>query len=388
MRTLLKWLLRVVLALAVVAVVLGIWKREQIMRLMAVNSLFTEEKIVGNFSNMNSAFLWAEMDRGDGPLAPLPEGPKATLPAQVAPWVEERQVTSLLVLKDGQIVSEDYFLGTSLDDRRISWSVAKSFLSALFGIAIEEGQITDLDAKVTNYVPKLKGTGYDDATIRNVLQMSSGVTFDEDYLDYDSDINRMGRVLALGGTMDGFAASIKDKDRAAGVKMEYTSIDTHVLGMVLREATGRSVIDLMQEKLVAPMGLEASPYYLTDGVGVAFVLGGLNLTTRDYVRMGQMFLQDGVLNGQQIVPKDWVRESTAASANTDADETGYGYQWWIPIGAAEGQFMARGIYGQYVYIDREAGVVIATTAADRKFREPGVGQQNVDIFRAIVKALE
>ncbi|MCD2261070.1 hypothetical protein, partial [Psychroserpens luteolus] len=106
-------LLRVVLALAVIAVVLGIWKREQIMRLMAVNSLFTEEKIVGNFSNMNSAFLWIEMDRGDGPVTPLPEGPKATLPAAVAPWVEARQVTSLLVLKDGEIVSEDYFLGTS-----------------------------------------------------------------------------------------------------------------------------------------------------------------------------------------------------------------------------------------------------------------------------------
>ncbi|WP_299192803.1 serine hydrolase [uncultured Litoreibacter sp.] len=387
MRSFLKWALRVVLVLAAIAIVAGIWKREQIMRLMAVNSLFTEEKIVNNFSNMNSAFLWAEMDRGDAPVTPLPKGEPATLPAETAQWIEERNVTALVVLKDGQIVSENYYLGTKPEDRRISWSVAKSFLSALFGIAEAEGKIPDMDALVTNYVPQLKDTGYADATIKNVLQMSSGVTFDEDYLDYDSDINRMGRVLALGGTMDDFAAAIKDKDRPAGEAMEYTSIDTHVLGMVLRAATGRSVVELMEEKLIQPMGLEASPYYLTDGVGVAFVLGGLNLTTRDYARMGLMFLQDGALGGTQIVPADWVRQSTAPSAKTAPGKIGYGYQWWIPTGSVEGEFQAQGIYGQYVYINREAGIVIAVNSADRKFREAGVSDGNIAMFRAITQEL-
>ncbi|MDA8747135.1 beta-lactamase family protein [Litoreibacter sp.] len=387
MRPVLKWALRISLALALIAVVLGIWKREQIIRLMAVNSLFTAEKIVENFSNMNNAFLWREMSRGDGPVTELPIGEKAVLSQDVADWVEQRDVTALVVLKDGQIVTEDYFLGTRPEDRRIGWSIAKSFLSASFGIAVAEGAITDLNAPVTDYAPRLKGTAYDGVTILNVLQMSSGVTFDEDYLAFNSDINRMGRVLALGGTMDGFAASLKEVDRPAGETWEYTSIDTHVLSMVLRAATGRSLIDYMEEKLIKPMGLEADPYYITDGIGVAFALGGINLTTRDYARMGLMFLQDGRLGDAQIVPSDWVRESTLPSAKTEPGKLSYGYQWWIPVGAQEGQFMARGIYGQYVYIDRTAGVVIAVNAADRNFRDEGVADQNVAIFRAIVRSL-
>ncbi len=387
MRSLLKWALRIVLALAVIAVVLGIWKREEIMRLLAVNSLFTQDKIVGNFSNMNKAFLWAEMSRGDGPVTELPRGEPAQLSQDVADYIEQRDVTALVVLKDGKIVNEQYFLGTTSQDRRIGWSIAKSFLSATFGIAQAEGLIPDLNAPVTDYVPRLKGTAYDDATILNVLQMSSGVTFDEDYLDYDSDINRMGRILALGGTMDGFAVSLTEKDRPAGEQWEYTSIDTHVLGMVLREATGRSMIDYMEEKLIQKMGLEADPYYLTDGEGVAFALGGLNLTTRDYARMGLMYLQDGQLGGTQIIPKDWVRESTVPSAKTEPGQLGYGYQWWIPVGAEEGEFMARGIYGQYVYINRTAGVVIAVNSADRNFRDDGVANQNIAIFRNIVGSL-
>ena len=380
-----RWLLRIIVVVALVVVAVGLWKREEITRLMAVNTLFDEGKIVGNFSNMNTAFLWAELDRGDGPVTPLPPGAQVAMPRAVQDWIEARDVTSLLVLKDGAVVVEQYYKATLPSDRRIGWSVAKSFLSALFGIAVSEGVIRDLDAQVTAYVPSLKGSAYDGATIRNVLQMSSGITFDEDYLDYDSDINRMGRVLALGGTMDGFATGLTETTRPPGQEWEYTSIDTHVLGMVLRAATGRSLIEGMQEKLIAPMGLESSPYYLTDGEGVAFALGGLNLTTRDYARMGLMYLQNGRLGERQIVPAAWVTESTAPSAPTAPGQIGYGYQWWIPVGAQPGQFMARGIYGQYVYIDRSAGVVIATTAADRNFRDAGVSDQNIEIFRLITK---
>jgi CubicO group peptidase (beta-lactamase class C family) len=379
-----RWSLRILGAALLIAVALGLWKREEITRLMAVNSLFDEGKIVGNFSNMNEAFLWSELDRGQGPVTPLPPGEPVPIPSAVQDWIEARDVTSLLVLKDGQVVVEEYYQATLPGDRRIGWSIAKSFLSALFGIAVNDGKIPDLDAPVTDYVASLKGTAYDAASIRNVLQMSSGITFDEDYLDRDSDINRMGRVLALGGTMDGFAAGLTQTTRPPGEVWEYTSIDTHVLAMVLRAATGRSLTEEMQEKLIAPMGLEASPYYLTDGEGVAFALGGLNLTTRDFARMGLMYAQNGRLGERQIVPAAWVAESTVPSAPTAPGEIGYGYQWWIPVGAAPGQFMARGIYGQYVYIDRPAGVVIVTTAADRNFRDAGVSEQNIEIFRQIV----
>lgn len=387
MKKIVKWALRVITTVTLIAIAAGLWKREEITRLMAVNSLFAPDKIVHNFSNMNAAFLWSEMDRGPGPVTPLPQGPKATLPDATTAWITERNVTSLLVLKDGQIVHEDYYLGTKPRDRRISWSMAKSFLSALFGIAVADGAIPDLDAPVTDYVPALKDTGYADATIRNVLNMASGVRFDEDYLDYDSDINRMGRVLALGRTMDGFTASVTEKDRPAGAAFEYTSIDTHVLGMVLRAATGRSVTQMMQERLIAPMGLEAAPYYLTDGEGVAFVLGGLNLTTRDYARLGLMFAQGGQLGGRQIVPADWVTASTTPSAPTGDNGTLYGYQWWIPRDTAPDVFMARGIYGQYIYIDPRSATVIVTTAADRSFREPGIGARNEAMFRLITDSL-
>jgi CubicO group peptidase (beta-lactamase class C family) len=387
MRTFGKWLGRILLALILAAVVVGFWKRDEITRLLAVNSLFSEDKIVTNFSHMDRAFLSTPVSRGTGPTTELTYGAEFTLPPQVDDWIGQRDVTALVVLKNGEIVYENYFKGTAPEDLRISWSVAKSYLSALVGILLDEGQIASLDDQVTQYAPLLIGTAYDGATIRNVLNMASGVTFDEDYLDKNSDINRMGRVIALGGELDTFAASLKDSFAAPGTKWQYVSIDTHVISMVIRGATNRSIPDLLSEKIIAPMGLEREPYYLTDGSGVAFVLGGLNLTTRDYARMGQMFLQNGMYNGQQIVPAYWVAASTAPTAPSDVGAIGYGYQWWVPKGAAQGEFMARGVYGQYIYINQADGVVIATNAADRQFRNPGVADQNVETFRLISATL-
>lgn len=387
MRTFIKWLLRLVLALALAALVVGFWKREELTRLMAVNSLFSEERIVQNFSNMDQAFLTLPLDRGTGPTAPLPYGPEWELPPQVSAWVEDRAVTSLLVMQGGEIRYENYFLGTAPEDRRISWSVAKSFLSALTGILLEEGAIESLDDPVTRYVPALEGSAYDGVSLRQVLQMSSGVTFDEDYLDFNSDINRMGRVLALGGSMDAFAAGLTETFAPPGETWQYVSIDTHVVAMALRGATGRSLTDLMTEKIIQPLGLERTPAYVTDGEGTAFALGGLNLTTRDYARFGQMILQGGQWQGRQIVPADWIAESTRASAPTEAGRIGYGYQWWIPDGSPPGTYMARGIYGQYIWIDEAAEVVIVTTAADRSFRAEGVSERNVAIFRQITESL-
>lgn len=387
MRSFGKWLGRLLLALVLAALVVGFWKREELTRLMAVNSLFSAEKIVSNFSNMDAAFLFTPVSRGNGPTVPLPYGPETALPDRVAPWIDARSVTSLLVLKDGAIVYENYFLGTQPEDRRIGWSIAKSYISALVGILIEEGAIASIDDPVTKYAPLLEGGAYDGATLRNVLQMSSGVTFSEKILDKNSDLNRMGRVLALGGEMDDFAADLTETDSAAGEEWKYTSIDTHIVSMVVRGATGRTMADLLSEKIIARMGLEQSPYYITDGVGTAFVLGGLNLTTRDYARFGQMFAQAGQWNGQQIIPADWVAASTVPSARTKPDEMGYGYQWWIPLGSPEGAYLARGIYGQYIYVDTAQNTVIVTTGADLTFRDTGVMQDTIETFRSIVDSL-
>lgn len=383
-----KSALRIFLVLVVALATMALFKREKITRLLAVNSLFNAEKIVHNFSHMDEAFLNTPIARGQGIVSELAKGNTIALPTGIKDWIKERHVTSLVVLKDGQMVYEDYYLGTGADDLRISWSVAKSFLSALVGILLEEGKIASIDDPVIKYVPALKDSAYKAASLRNVLQMSSGVTFDEDYLDKSSDINRMGREIALGGSLDDFAASLKDSFVTPGIEMQYVSIDTHVIGMVARGATGRSVIDLISEKIVAPLGFEKQPYYVTDGDGVAFVLGGLNVTTRDYARFGLMVAQDGLYGGQQIVPKAWLRASARVSANTKPGDRKYGYQWWIPAAdASEGEFYAHGVYGQYIYINRPLGVVIVSNAADRGFKNEGVGAANIEAMRLIARGL-
>ncbi|WP_050928246.1 serine hydrolase domain-containing protein [Aestuariivita boseongensis] len=383
MRTFGKWLGRILLMLVLAATVVGVWKWEQIKRLHFVVTLFNEGRIVENFSNMDKAFLTVPVPRGDGPVTPLPAGAPLTPTPEMTAWVAEADLTSLLVLHRGEIVHEGYYLGTEADDHRISWSLAKSFMSSLFGILLEEGAIGSIDDPVTQYVPQLAGTAYDGATIRNVLQMTSTVVFDEDYLDQRSDIQRMGRVLALGGLMDDFTASFSETDGTRGERWQYVSLDTHVLGMVIRGATGRPVSELMSEKIIAPLGLEGAPRFISDGAGVAIVLGGILMTTRDYARFGQMIEQDGKWNGQQIVPADWIAESTKASAPTAPGQIGYGYQWWVPVEPREKEFLGRGIYGQYIYIDQERDLVIVTTAADRQFREPGVNLANVEMMRKI-----
>lgn len=387
MRIILKWLARILLALGLAVIVVGLWKREEVMRLWAVRTLFDQSRIVGNFSHMDAAFRAVPVPRGAGPVSALDHGATMALPAGAEDWIRDRSLTSLLVMQDGQIRHEAYFLGTGPDDRRISWSMAKSYLSTLFGVLMTEGKIASLDDPVTKYAPQLKGGAYDGASLRNVLNMASGVAFDEDYFDQNSDINRMGRVVALGGTLDDFTASFTARFARPGESWQYVSIDTHVIGMVIRGATGRTIPDLLAEKIVAPLGLERDGYYITDGAGVAFVLGGLNFTTRDYARFGQMILQNGRYGDKQVVPADWIAAASFPSAPTAPGKIGYGYQWWVPLGAHEGEFMARGVYGQYIYIDQPRGVLIVTTAADRGFRDAGVNEANIEMFRKIAESL-
>lgn len=379
------------------------WPKLQ--RLMRVNSLFTEKNIVRNFSDMKGVFFHTELPvKSDNPT-PLPAAPQ-DLPTTFSfrgqeydldAWRRERWQTAMVVLKDGQITYENYWLGTGPEDRRISWSMAKSFLSAAFGCAVRDGLISSLDAPVTDYAPMLGGSGYEGVTIRNVLNMASGIKFNEDYLDFHSDINRMGRVLALGKSMDGFAAGLKERARAPGSAWQYVSIDTHVLGMVLRGATRRSNADYLAETILRPMGMEADAYYLTDGFGIDFVLGGLNMRTRDYARFGLMMCNRGKVGDNQVVPEEWVRQSTTHSGLepseddqlTDNGQLGYGFQWWLPPEAEEGEFFAIGIYGQYIYINQRAGVVIAVNSADRNFRD-GDGRItliNIEMFREIMRCL-
>jgi len=380
MKRILKGLGVGLLAVTLVAGAGAAWKAEELTRLLAVNTLFQEDRIVENFSRMDRLFHHVVMEGGTP--APLPRGPEAAMPEGFEDWIAARGITGIVVLKDGAIAHESYHRGTADDDRRISWSIAKSVLSLLLGVLHHEGAIPDLDAPVTDYVPDLSASAYDGVTIRQVAQMASGVAFDENYLDQRSDINRMGRVLALGGTMDGFTIGQTGRRAPAGESWQYVSIDTHVLGMVIRGATGRSVAELASERLFQPLGMDRDPIYLTDGHGVEFVLGGLKMTTRDYARIGQLVAQGGDWRGEQLVPAEWIAESTARSA---PGVSHYGYQWWLPQGGDE--VYGRGVYGQYLWIDPARQVVIAVNAADRNFRGAGVPRGNIAMFRAIASGL-
>ena len=169
MRTVAKRLSQALAVLILVLAAAALWKREEFTRLMAVNSLFDEGRIVQNFSHIDTLFLTGPLQRGDGPVSPLPHGPAAALSPEAAAWMKTRAVTGLVILKDGQLVHESYYLGTGPDDLRISWSMAKSVLAALFGVVMAEGKIASLDDTVTKYAPSLIGSAYDGATIRNVL---------------------------------------------------------------------------------------------------------------------------------------------------------------------------------------------------------------------------
>lgn len=381
----LKWTLRglALFALIILALVAINWNTIQ--RISKVNSMFDEDKIVHNFSHMDEVLFTQTLPASAPPFewgsspAPLPEtvtigGEKRNL----SEWLEESATTSLLVIKGDDIVFEQYYLGTKPEDRRISWSVAKSFMSALIGTGLERGEIKSLEDKVIDYAPMLADSAYKDATIRDVLHMSSGVNFNEDYLDYNSDINRMGRALAFGSSMDDFAASLKISDRAPGTGRLYVSIDTHVLGMVMRGATGRTIHDLFTERLWSQIGPSSDAYYMTDKGGRAFVLGGLNITTRDYALFGKLYRDGGQFEGRQVIPADWAAKSVQNSAPADVSGApfGYGYQWWIPAKRMGGDFYANGIYGQTIYINPEADMVIVKTSAHREFLQPGQSGQS------------
>lgn len=369
------------LAITALVIVLAVIKSKELKQLYHTTQLFKPEQIVGNFSNI-AALINTETIQVQTPatqfdyeLQPLPNsfdyfGNEYSIDT----WLTESNSTALLVVKGDSIVHEAYYQQTSEFDQRISWSMAKSFLSALVGVAVYNGDIPDLDAKVIDYVPELVGSGYEKATIRHVLEMSSGVYFNEDYGDFFSDINRFGRVLALGGSFDDFAASLTS-ERDPGQKMHYVSIDTHVVGMVLRAATGQEIIDYFDQHLWSKLGAEKPATYVIDTQNQPMVLGGLNLITRDYGRFGVMFRDFGFYNNQQIIPKQWTIDSVKPNQEYlkpkkqgNREYLGYGYQWWVPYEADE-EFLAVGIYGQFIYVNRKLDIVIVKNSADTHFME-------------------
>ena len=274
--------------------------------------------------------------------------------------------------------------------QRISWSMAKSFVVMLFGIEVDAGKI-DIEKPVGFYLPEMKGSGYENVKVKHVLQMSSGVQWNEDYLDFNSDINKMGRMLAIGGSLDYMASQLK-AESTPGQIFHYVSMDTHVIGMIVRRVSGKSLSDLLQDRIWNKLGMDGDAAWITDSHGAAFALGGLNVRTLDYGRFGRLLLNNGHWNGEQIVSVNWINEATTANAEhlkPTESKLGYGYQIWLPPLAIPGEFFLVGVYGQYIYINQQENIVIVKNSADKDFRDNiGSKQETIEFFRSIVESLK
>ncbi len=360
--------------------------KKDLLRLQFVLTLFEPHGIVENFRSMTRVFDYRTVRR-NGPIYRIPYESKR-LPEVYAyaggthslmQWLEKTDTSGLIIIHDGKVAFERYYRGNSAKTHWISWSVCKSLVSALVGFALEDGLIRSLSDPVSDYVPLLKASGYDGVALKDVLQMSSGIGFNEDYADFKSDINRLGRTLALGTSMDDFVVSLKNVC-PPGTFNHYVSMDTQVLGMVLREATGRSLSAYMEEKLWSRLGTEADAFWLVDDRGMELAFGGLNAVLRDYARFGLLFLNQGKnFRDQQILPVRWIRDSVTPSrphllpgADNPASSTrlGYGYQWWLPP-IPDGDYCAMGIYGQFIYVHPRYRVVIAKTSAYADYDQSG-----------------
>ena len=338
---------------------------------------------------------------------PFPNGHAIELPTsyvfegaekKLETLLHETDTAALLVIQDAEISYAHYALTGGPDVRWISWSMAKSFISALVGIAIDEGAIGSINDAISDYATDLKGSAYDGVPIKHVLQISFGARWLEDSSDPKSDVNQFGAVMAGEQTLDAFVASIRP-DVPTGTQCKYNSADTQSLGMLLRAATKCGLSDYMQEKLVEPLGFEDAAYWVSDHAGVEMVLGGLNMTARDYAKLGERYRNGGRVGDRQVVPADWVTASIRSSApHLAAGQVivgghkfpfGYGYQWWVS-GGNYGYFSAIGVYNQFTYVNPKARATIVKLSANPRYglselESDNRDEENLAMLQAIAR---
>lgn len=290
----------------------------------------------------------------------------------------EQNVAGLLVIKDGKIAYERYGLGNTEDSLWISFSVSKSVTSMLIGAAIQDGYIKSVDEKVTDYLPRLKDSAYGQSSIRNVLQMSSGVEWNEDYADPKSDVN-----AATWDTLSLYDF-LRNKPRKTvpGEVFNYNTAETNLAGTILRSAIGNNLATYLAEKIWKPFGMESDANWMLTEVGGG-EFGGccINATLRDYGRLGLFALGNGRLaDGTQVLPEGWMTESTAPSKGSP----GYGYFWWL---YDDETYRASGIFGQAIYINAKENVVIAMHSARAVASNRPDWALQAALFTALTKAV-
>lgn len=334
-----------------------------------------------NFRAMEAQFPGTTAKAGT-PRA-LPKGEALPVSdAEIDAFMKAQNVAGLMVIQDGKVRMERYGLGLTATDRWTSFSVAKSFTSTLVGAAVKDGLIASIDDPVTKYVPELKGSGYDGVSVKQILTMTSGVKWNEDYTDPNSDVVKMLSVPVAKGE-DPSTAYLKTLPREAepGSKWVYKTGETNLIGVIVQRATGKTLSAYAEEKIVKPAGFEGDLFWMVDSVGQN--IGGCCLSIRlaDYARMGLFALEGGA--GQ--VPDGWFAEAGKEQAPIGLPGFGYGYQWWTYPGGAWG---GQGIFGQGILIVPEKKLVIAVVSNWPKASSPELRIPQLQFFQKLAMAAE
>ena len=354
---------------------------------------------VSTFRHIDRLFPTRKVSRGKN-VYPLPVSPTPLTDIEfttgnrkhdLAEFLSLNRVAGLLVIKDGRIVLEDYELGNTEKSRWVSWSMVKSICSTLVGAALQDGSIASLDDPLTRYMPELAGGAYGKATVRNVLQMSSGVKWDETYTDPKSDRRHMLdlQIAQKPGEIVKFLATLP-KAGEPGTVWNYSTGETHMIGALVRAAVKRPLADYLSEKIWSRFGMQDdATWWLESPDGLEVGGSGFSATLRDYGRFGQFVLNGGKIGTEAIVPAGWFQEA-GTSKSIGGKLVDYGYMWWTygPSAAPvhQGAFRATGIFGQALYINPREHVVIAMWSARPKPSGAAALNEN-DFFAGVVTAL-
>ncbi|MCW5725511.1 MAG: serine hydrolase [Maricaulaceae bacterium] len=392
--------LAAVVALAVIAAALWWFRPWAEFSPSRMAALGQPERYAEIFRSMDRVFPYRRIDTADP--APLPRSPSPLAVSyewqgetrRLEDYIAASDTTGLMVLRFGTVVYEDYFLGADETDRFTSWSMGKSVVASLIAMAMMDGHIDSLDQTAGEFAPQYAGTDFGDTSLRHLLMMASGIAFNEDYGDRDSDINRLFFGAFLQGRDVNALIARYPRGRAAGEQLHYISPNTQVLAAVVEGVYGAPLAEVVEERVWRPLRMEGDAYWsqhVSGERGVAIGYCCLNARLADYARLGQLYLQDGVWDGRRLLPEGWVRMATRPNAsfqepgvNPLYGPRGYGLHFWIPLGA-DGEYFFAGVYGQYIWVDERRGVVIARTAADHQWGARTA--ETFALFRAIAEAV-
>jgi CubicO group peptidase (beta-lactamase class C family) len=314
----------------------------------------------------------------------------------LAEYLERQRTTGLLVLHKGQVVAEHYRYGRKEDARFLSFSMSKSVVSLLVGIAHGQGAIASLDDPAERYATELRGTPYGATSVRHLLRMSSGLTFQERY-DGADDVARMSRAFTTSplGTVE-VLRTITERHSAAGERFRYASAETDVLGRVLKGATGKTIADLTSQWLWQPMGAEHEAYWRIGRDQQEGASGQFNASLRDWARLGLLLANDGRAGDRQVVPREYLLDATdparqppAFQPRTATPNFGYGYQIWL-LPQKERTFVLQGVHGQTMYVQPASGIVLVLTSVwDQASgaQDPLPYQERSALWRGVLQSL-